>query len=47
MGRGALVVFVQVMHTKSLDICYDFGAVMNLIFSTTPFWGSSTTRGQR
>jgi len=30
--RRGVSAFLQVMYTKPLDICYDFAAVLNLIF---------------
>jgi len=30
--RRGVSEFLQVVYTKTLDICYDFGAVFNLIF---------------
>jgi len=35
--RRGVSEFLQVVYTKTLDICYDFGAVFNLIFLTTLF----------
>jgi len=37
---------LQVVYTKTLDICYNFAKVSNLIFDYTPFCGRNTPRGQ-
>ena len=36
--RQGVSEFLQVVYTKPLCICYDFAAVLNLIFLTTPIF---------
>jgi len=39
VGIGGVSEFPQVVYTKPLDSCYDFAAVLNVIFGLRPFCG--------